>query len=279
MKVMWKVMKNNQPDNIEETQEEMRINKYIAASGYCSRRHADELIAAGKVYIDGVRAELGDKVGPGVSVKIENTYIENPTSVKPVYLAFHKPKGIVCTANPKVKHNIIDYINYPQRIFTIGRLDQDSEGLILLTNDGSIFNQIVRAEYQHEKEYFVRVDKAYDQDFIERMERGVPILDTVTAPCKLIPVRERSFRLILTQGLNRQIRRMCESLGYRVTYLKRIRIMHITLGSLAVGEYRELTAKELRDLRRLLEQNGSPDHSRHLEEIQMTEQSGSTEHS
>ncbi|NLJ71159.1 MAG: pseudouridine synthase [Clostridiaceae bacterium] len=231
----------------------MRLNKYIAAAGYCSRRQADRLIAENKVYLNGVIAELGTIVMPGDTVEIEGKSIVAQTADDLVYLAFNKPRGIVCTANPKVKNNIIDYIDYPQRIFTIGRLDKDSEGLILLTNDGSIFNKIVRAEYENEKEYIVELNRPYNQSFVRSMEKGVRILDQITNPTQVKPLNRTKFKLTLTQGLNRQIRRMCDALGYRVIFLQRIRIMNITLGKLPHGKYRKLSEPELRDLFELLD--------------------------
>ncbi|MGI6579531.1 MAG: pseudouridine synthase [Saccharofermentanales bacterium] len=232
----------------------VRLNKYIAAAGYCSRRQADQLIAQNKVFLNGSIAELGTLVMPGDKVEIEGKVIVAQTTDDLIYLAFNKPQGIVCTANPEVKNNIIDFINYPQRIFTIGRLDKNSEGLILLTNDGSIFNKIVRAEYENEKEYIVEVDRPYDQFFVESMKKGVRISDQMTNPTQVIPLSGTKFQLILTQGLNRQIRRMCDALGYRVVFLQRIRIMNITLGNLPQGMYRNITKPELRDLFELLNQ-------------------------
>lgn len=231
----------------------IRLNKYIAAAGYCSRRQADRLIAENKVLLNGTIAELGTIVMPGDKVEIEGKSLVNRTADDLIYLAFNKPQGIVCTANPNVKNNIIDFIDYPQRIFTIGRLDKDSEGLILLTNDGSIFNKIVRVEYKNEKEYIVELNRFYNQSFVKSMEKGVRILGTLTQPTQVQPLSKTKFKLTLTQGLNRQIRRMCEALGYRVIFLQRIRIMNITLGKLPLGMYRELSKPELRDLFNLLD--------------------------
>ncbi|MGI6559807.1 MAG: pseudouridine synthase [Saccharofermentanales bacterium] len=238
-------------DNTEQARG-IRLNKFIAAAGYCSRRQADRLIEQKQVFLNDKVAELGARVFPQDKVVIDNQIIKAQEEADLVYLAFNKPQGIVCTANPEVEDNIIDFINYPQRIFTIGRLDKDSEGLILLTNDGSIFNKIVRAEYENEKEYLVEVDHPFDADFIHAMQSGVKILDTLTNPTKVQPITRKKFKLTLTQGLNRQIRRMCEALGYKVVFLQRIRIMNITLGSLPLGTYRELSDKELRDLFALL---------------------------
>lgn len=233
------------------TTKETRINKYLSEVGYCSRREADKLIDAGRVTINGVVPEMGTKVWPGDEVRIDNKPIK-PQEEDFVYLAFNKPRGIVCTTDSRVeKDNIIDFINYPKRIFPIGRLDKYSEGLILLTNDGDIVNKILRARNNHEKEYIVRVNYPIDADFILRMSNGVPILDTITRKCKVELIDDYSFRIVLTQGLNRQIRRMCEYLGYRVATLKRIRIMNVKL-NLPVGQWRELSAAELNEINRLV---------------------------
>lgn len=251
MKVIWNMM--DKTDNNKQTEENLiRLNKFIASAGYCSRRQADRLIEAGKVLLNGNKAELGAKVSSRDEVIVEGKLLDGQKEDDLVYLAFNKPQGIVCTANPEIKDNIIDFINYPVRIFTIGRLDKNSEGLILLSNDGSIFNKIVRAEHDNEKEYLVELNKAYDQKFIERMEKGVEILDRVTNPTKINPVNKTTFKLVLTQGLNRQIRRMCDALGYKVIFLRRLRIMNINLGNLAIGSYRHLSQKELGDLFDLL---------------------------
>lgn len=227
-----------------------RINKYLSEVGYCSRRAADKLVAQGRVTINGVVPEVGTKVSAGDEVCVDGKPVR-PSSDKRVYLAFNKPIGIVCTTDTGVeKDNIIDFINYPSRIFPIGRLDKPSEGLIFLTNDGDIVNKILRARNNHEKEYLVDVNMPIDRDFIEAMSSGVPILDTVTRECKVEKIGKQRFRIILTQGLNRQIRRMCEYLGYRVTRLKRVRIMNVKL-DVRVGEWRDLTSKELREIHRL----------------------------
>jgi len=228
-----------------------RLNKYLSEAGYCSRREADRLIDAGRVTINGKVPEMGTKVAPGEIVAVDGQVIKN-TDKDNVYLAFNKPVGIVCTTDTRVeKDNIIDFINYPSRIFPIGRLDKPSEGLILLTDDGDIVNKILRASNNHEKEYIVKVNKPISQTFIERMSNGVPILDTVTKKCKVERLSKYEFRIVLTQGLNRQIRRMCEYLDYEVETLKRVRIMNIELDT-PVGEYRELTAKEKAELDALL---------------------------
>ena len=228
-----------------------RINKYLSEIGYCSRREADKLIAAGRVTINGVIPEMGSKLSVDDVVAVDGVELEN-TKNEFVYLAFNKPLGIVCTTDTKVeKDNIIDFINYHKRIFPIGRLDKPSEGLILLTDDGDIVNKILRASNNHEKEYIVTVDKPISQTFIQRMTDGVPILDTVTKKCKVKKIDSYTFKIILTQGLNRQIRRMCEYLDYEVQTLKRVRIMNIKL-DFPVGEYRELTKQEFEDLNQLL---------------------------
>ena len=223
----------------------IRINKYLSEVGYCSRRVADRLIEEGKVTINGEITEIGTKVEKDDEVKVEGQRIEKSTKPKNVYLAFNKPVGIVCTTNIKVEpHNIIDFIKYPKRIFPIGRLDKSSEGLILLTNNGDIVNKILRSRNNHEKEYIVKVNRQINKDFIQAMSNGVEILDTITKYCFVEQLGPKKFKIILTQGLNRQIRRMCESLGYRVRSLKRVRIMNIKL-DVPTGKYRELTKKEL----------------------------------
>lgn len=220
-----------------------RINKWLSESGFCSRRAADKLIEQGKVTINGKVPELGTRIGPDDEVRVDGQLI-GEKKVHRVYLALHKPRGIVCTTDLRERDNIVDYVGYPERIFPIGRLDKDSEGLILLTNDGDIVNKVLRARYGHEKEYVVTVDKPIDQEFVRRMSSGIPILDTVTLECKVTAIGERRFKIVLTQGLNRQIRRMCEYLGYRVRRLKRIRIMHVQL-DVPLGKWRYLTDDEL----------------------------------
>lgn len=225
----------------------MRLNKYLAETGACSRREADEWIEAGRVTVNGARAVLGTQVNDGDEVRVDGA----PAGVRPrrIYLALNKPVGIECTTDRTVPGNIVDFVGHPERIFPVGRLDKDSEGLILLTNDGDIVNTILRAENEHEKEYLVAVDRPLTAQFLAAMARGVPILDTVTNPCRLTPVGRNTFRIVLTQGLNRQIRRMCEHFGYTVRRLQRVRIMSIHLGQLPVGEWRSLTPAELRGLR------------------------------
>lgn len=228
-----------------------RINKLLSELGFCSRRAADKLIEAGRVTINGHVPEMGTKIQPGDIIRVDGKRIDDRKE-KPVYIAFNKPVGIVCTTDTRVeKDNIIDYIKYPSRIFPIGRLDKPSEGLILLTNDGDIVNKILRAKNNHEKEYIVTVDRPITPDFIQKMSSGVPILDTITRKCQVEKISRNQFRIILTQGLNRQIRRMCTHLGYTVTKLKRVRIMNISL-DLPIGEWRDLTEMELSDLNLLI---------------------------
>ena len=229
-----------------------RINKYLSEVGYCSRRVADKLIEEGKVTINGKVPEMGTKVEDGDRVEVEGQRIEKSTKQNNIYLAFNKPVGIVCTTDRKVEpDNIIDFIKYPTRIFPIGRLDKPSEGLIFLTNDGDIVNKILRARNNHEKEYIVSVNRPINRNFVEKMSNGVEILDTKTKNCFVKQLGPKKFKIILTQGLNRQIRRMCESLGYRVTALKRIRIMNIKL-DVPTGKYREFTKEEIVELNGLL---------------------------
>ena len=230
-----------------------RINKYLSEAGYCSRRLADRLIEEGKVTINGKIPEIGAKVEEGDQVEVKGKRIEKSKKQKNTYLAFNKPVGIVCTTDRRLESdNIIDFIKYPKRIFPIGRLDKPSEGLIFLTNDGDIVNKILRARNNHEKEYVVSVNRPIDRDFIQRMSNGVEICDTITKNCFVKQLGPKKFKIILTQGLNRQIRRMCESLGYRVSSLKRVRIMNIKL-DVPIGKYREFTKEELIEINRLLE--------------------------
>ena len=236
---------------MDNQEKEIRLNKYLSEIGHCSRREADKLINADRIQVNGEKVVMGQKVTPKDRIEIDDVLIENHNE-RNVYLAFNKPVGIVCTTDTRVeKNNIIDYINYPSRIFPIGRLDKLSEGLILLTNDGDIVNKILRARNNHEKEYIVTVNKPVTSEFIKTMTNGVPILDTVTRKCRVEQIHKKQFRIILTQGLNRQIRRMCEYLDYRVIKLKRIRIMNIEL-NLGAGKYRELTKKEFSQLSSLL---------------------------
>ena len=220
-----------------------RLNKYLSEIGYCSRRAADRLIEEKRILVNGELPEMGQKVSPEDSIEINGKKVQDQKK-EHVYLAFNKPVGIVCTTDQRDKDNIIDFINYPQRIFPIGRLDKPSEGLILLTSNGDIVNRILRSRYNHEKEYIVTVNKLVNDDFIRRMSNGIPILDTVTKKCSVEAISKFTFRIILTQGLNRQIRRMCEYLGYEVTKLKRVRIMNIKLNC-PVGMYLHLSEKEI----------------------------------
>lgn len=237
------IIHNDRPD-------EIRLNKYISESGYCSRREADKLIESGRVTIDNVKATMGTKVAKGQIVKVDGRKISKEDDL--VYIALNKPVGITCTTEHKVKGNIVDFVNHKKRIFPIGRLDKDSQGLILLTNDGDIVNKILRAGNNHEKEYIVTVNRPITEDFVKRMSNGIRILGQVTKKCYVKKEGSNTFRIILTQGLNRQIRRMCESLGYEVTKLKRIRIMNINLDNLKIGDWRDLTERELKELNELI---------------------------
>ena len=230
-----------------------RINKFLSEIGYCSRRAADKLIEEGRVTINGEVPVMGTKVSGEDQVSVDGKTVSYPKKKKMVYLAFNKPVGIVCTTDQRrEKDNIIDYINYPTRIFPIGRLDKLSEGLIFLTNDGDIVNKILRARNNHEKEYEVTVHKPVTKEFIQAMSSGVPILDTITRKCVVKQMDKKKFKIILTQGLNRQIRRMCEYLGYDVKKLKRVRIMNIKL-DIPIGSYRDFTAKELNQINQSVE--------------------------
>ena len=229
----------------------VRINKFLSETGFCSRREADKLIEQGRVTINGVVPEMGTKISSNDEVRVNGKLVRENRK-KRIYLAFNKPAGIECTTNQDVRDNIVDYINYPERIFPIGRLDKASEGLIFMTNDGDIVNKILRARNNHEKEYIVTVNRPITDRFIERMANGIPILDTVTRKCKVEQVSKFVFRIILTQGLNRQIRRMCEYLDYEVTALKRTRIINISL-DVPLGRFRELTDKEIEELNQLIE--------------------------
>ncbi len=229
------------------------LNKYISDSGVCSRREADKIIDAQRVTINGVIAKKGNRVIDGDVVAIDGTPLQGKE--EPIYLAFNKPPGITCTGDKEVEDNIIDFINYPKRIFYVGRIDKYSQGLIFLTNDGDIVNKILRAGNQHEKEYLVTVNKPITNSFIQNMANGVPILDTRTKKCFVQKESNYSFKIILTQGLNRQIRRMCEYFGYHVTRLIRLRIMHIELGNLPEGEWRNFTKHEVNKLMQLVEKS------------------------
>lgn len=233
----------------------IRLNKYLSEAGVCSRREADRLTEAGLVTVDDQTAVMGMKISPDAVVKVRGNAVKKEE--EKVLLAFHKPAGVVCTAQKREKNNVIDYLGYPKRIFPVGRLDKESTGLLLMTNDGELVNKIMRAGNYHEKEYLVAVNKPVTEEFCKKMASGVPILDTVTRKCKVEQIGEKEFRIILTQGLNRQIRRMCETLGYRVTALKRVRIMNIHLGRLKEGTYRKIEGKEKKELERLLMSSSS----------------------
>ncbi len=235
--------------------DEIRLNKFLSESGVCSRREADRLIEDGRVTVDGQPASVGQKVADGARILVDGKVVLKAS--RPVLLAVYKPRGIVCTTARSDPDNIIDYLKYPMRIFPVGRLDKQSEGLLLMTNQGSLVNKILRAGNAHEKEYIVRTDRPVREEFLEKMREGVPILDTVTLPCEAEQLTAFKFRIVLHQGLNRQIRRMCEALGREVRWLKRVRIMNITLGNMKPGDVREIRGEELAELMRLLE--GSTD--------------------
>ncbi len=229
-----------------DTNETVRINKYLSDAGVCSRREADRLIEAGKITVDGKKVVAGMKVTPDMRIVCNGKPVKREKEF--ILIALNKPVGIECTSDRNNPDNIIDFVNYPKRIYTIGRLDKNSEGLILMTNDGDIVNKISKSSNVHEKEYVVRVNKPITGEFVKNMQDGVKILDRVTRPCKVYQENKDTFRIILTQGLNRQIRRMCEALGYRVLELKRIRVMNIRLGRLKTGTYRNVTKKEREEL-------------------------------
>ena len=238
--------------NISGQNSGIRINKFLSEAGVCSRREADRMLVSGRVCIDGVPAQAGAKVMPGMEVTADGRPVGKEE--EEIFIAFYKPKGVVCTTAPEENGvkvmNVIDYIGYSKRIYPVGRLDQSSEGLLLLTNQGDIMEKILRSRYGHEKEYFVRTDHKITDSFIEKMGKGVPVLDTVTKPCKIWKEDNYSFHIILTQGLNRQIRRMCEYFGYKVVYLRRDRVMNITLDGLKKGRYRHLTKEEINILKK-----------------------------
>ncbi len=224
----------------------INLNKYISSTGICSRREAEKFIVDGRVTINGKPTQLGNRVFEGDVVKIDGKSLK--PKPKTIYIALNKPKGIVCTTDSKERKNIVKFVGHSQRLFPIGRLDKPSEGLIFLTNDGDIVNKILRAGNNHEKEYVVCVDKPINEHFINKMSNGIPILGTITKKCKVTQINDKTFKIILVQGLNRQIRRMCEYLGYNVTKLKRTRIMNVNLGNLKIGEWRELTSKEMHEI-------------------------------
>lgn len=235
----------------ENRDENIRLNKYLSDSGVCSRRQADRMVEEGRITVDGRKALMGEKVNSSMDIRIDGKSIM-PENEK-ILLAFNKPTGIECTTDRENPDNIVDYINYPKRIYPIGRLDKNSEGLILLTNEGSLVNKILKGSNYKEKEYIVTVDKPVTDEFMEKMSGGVEILDTVTRPCKVTKVSKHTFNIVLTQGLNRQIRRMCQKLGYNVQKLKRVRIMNIELGNLKKGKYRNVTEGELEELLKAFE--------------------------
>jgi 23S rRNA pseudouridine2604 synthase len=238
-----------------------RLNKFISDTGYCSRREADKYIDDGRVTVNGIRPEMGVKVSPNDVVLVDGKALKAPP--KRVYIAYNKPVGITCTTERKIQSNIVKAVNYPDRIFPIGRLDRPSEGLIFLTNEGDIVNKILRAGNNHEKEYLVTVDKPLNRQFVNKMANGIPILDTITKKCKVTQTGAQQFSIILTQGLNRQIRRMCEYLGYEVLTLKRVRIMNVTLKGLKVGQWRHLTAQEMAVINDSIADSGkTEEHSR-----------------
>ncbi len=243
-----------------------RLNKFLGESGLCSRREADALIAAGRVRVNGAVAGLGVQVGERDRVELDGRLVRAARPEQAVYIAYNKPVGVVCVTDRREPANIIDAVRHPRRIFPVGRLDKPSEGLIFLTSDGDVVNKILRAGNAHEKEYDVRVNRPLDAAFTRRMSAGVPILDTVTRPCKVTQTGRDRFTIVLTQGLNRQIRRMCEHLGYEVTGLRRTRIMHVRLDGLAVGRWRDLTPAELEELRRLVAHSSKTEEASRLDE-------------
>ncbi|WP_404343903.1 23S rRNA pseudouridine(2604) synthase RluF [Pseudoalteromonas mariniglutinosa] len=234
--------------------ESKRLNKFISETGFCSRREADKYIAEGRVTVNGEQPEMGVKVLPSDTVLIDGKALK--AAPKRVYIAYNKPVGITCTTERKIQSNIVKAVNYPERIFPIGRLDRPSEGLIFLTNEGDIVNKILRAGNNHEKEYLVTVDKPLNRQFVSKMANGIPILDTITKKCKVTQTGAQQFSIVLTQGLNRQIRRMCEYLGYEVVTLKRTRIMNVTLKGLKVGQWRHLTEQEMAEINASIADSG-----------------------
>lgn len=239
-------MSNQIKEEFLQKSEPVRLNKYLSEAGVCSRREADRLIETGRVTVDGQRAQTGMRIVPGQVVKVGNKVVSKQDEM--IVLAVNKPRGIVCTEERRERDSIVRFLNYPVRVTYIGRLDKDSHGLLLMTNNGDIINKMMRAANKHEKEYKVTVDKEITEDFLKKMAVGVPILDTVTRPCTVKKIGKYTFSIILTQGLNRQIRRMCEALGYEVKDLLRVRVMNITLDGLKDGQYRKLTDQELNEL-------------------------------
>lgn len=239
-------LSNRIKEEFLQKSEPVRLNKYLSEAGVCSRREADRLIETGRVTVDGQRAQTGMRIVPGQVVKVGNKVVSKQDEM--IVLAVNKPRGIVCTEERRERDSIVRFLNYPVRVTYIGRLDKDSHGLLLMTNNGDIINKMMRAANKHEKEYKVTVDKEITEDFLKKMASGVPILDTVTRPCTVKKIGKYTFSIILTQGLNRQIRRMCEALGYEVKDLLRVRVMNITLDGLKDGQYRKLTDQELNEL-------------------------------
>jgi pseudouridine synthase len=239
-------LSNRIKEEFLQKSEPVRLNKYLSEAGVCSRREADRLIETGRVTVDGQRAQTGMRIVPGQVVKVGNKVVSKQDEM--IVLAVNKPRGIVCTEERRERDSIVRFLNYPVRVTYIGRLDKDSHGLLLMTNNGDIINKMMRAANKHEKEYKVTVDKEITEDFLKKMAAGVPILDTVTRPCTVKKIGKYTFSIILTQGLNRQIRRMCEALGYEVKDLLRVRVMNITLNGLKDGQYRKLTDQELNEL-------------------------------
>lgn len=239
-------MGNQIEREFQEKREPLRLNKYLSEAGVCSRREADRLIASGKVFVDGILAQTGMKILPGQEVRVGKKVISRQDEM--VVLAVNKPAGIVCTEERRERDSIVRFLNYPVRVTYVGRLDKDSRGLLLMTNNGDIINRMMRAYNRHEKEYKVTVDKAVTPEFLRQMAEGVPILNTITRPCRVRQIGKYTFSITLTQGMNRQIRRMCEALGYHVRDLVRTRIMNIELGALKEGEYRKVTDEELDEL-------------------------------
>ena len=248
-------MSNRIREEFLQKKEPVRLNKYLSEAGVCSRREADRLIESGRVTVDGQRAQTGMRITPGQVVKVGRKTVSKQDEM--IVLAVNKPRGIVCTEESRERNSIVRFLNYPVRVTYIGRLDKDSRGLLLMTNNGDIINKMMRAANYHEKEYKVTVDKEITPEFISRMASGVPILDTVTRPCRVEKIGKYTFSIILTQGLNRQIRRMCEALGYQVRALVRVRVMNIRLGSLKEGQYRKVTDEELEELYEMLEDSSN----------------------
>ena len=248
-------MSNRIREEFLQKKEPVRLNKYLSESGVCSRREADRLIESGKVTVDGKTAHTGMRVQPGQTVKVGRRVVSRQDEM--VVLAVNKPRGIVCTEERRERDSIVRFLNYPIRVTYVGRLDKDSRGLLLMTNNGDIINKMMRTSNRHEKEYRVTVDKEITEDFLSRMASGVPILDTVTRPCRVRQIGKYTFSIILTQGLNRQIRRMCETLGYAVRDLVRVRVMNIRLGNLKEGQYRKLTDEELEELYSMIEDSSN----------------------